>query len=92
MRKFLFGICFFLPAFLLCQTGIRNVSRRSHQVFVYKISASYAEKCIKKDNISVDAFLNQVPFIIFSADSIDQDKLEIGQYALFSVEDNRIVG
>ena len=80
-----------MPAFLLSQTDIRNVSKRSSQVFAYRISSAFAEKCIKQDSINVDAFLKEVPFKIFSADSIYQDKLEKGQYVLISVEDNRIV-
>lgn len=78
------------PTLTFCQTHLKEVSKKSHQVFAYKVNATQAEKFIKKDSIDVDAFLLETPVAIFPVDSVDQKKLPIGQYVLISIEDNRI--
>jgi alpha-2-macroglobulin len=87
----------FLPIFVLCptlvfcQSNLKEIAKRSHQVFAYRVTAAQAEQYTKNDSIGVGEFLSAVPTAVFKADRVDQKKLAPGQYVLISVEDNRIV-
>lgn len=91
MMKTLVLLLFLYPVCGFTQTNLQLLSRKSHRVLAYPISAAKTVLYLEKDSIDIDAFLYQPPEAIFPADSIDESRLANGCHVLFTVEDNRFV-
>jgi len=83
-------LCCLLPRMLSAQTSLSQPRMKSWQEFVYKITAKEAEKYILSDSIDIDRFVSIAPTAIFQFDSVEENKLPLGQYVLISIVDNRI--
>jgi TonB-dependent SusC/RagA subfamily outer membrane receptor len=80
----------FLSGILIAQVNLKRVKKESWQVFAYKITAADAEKYILNDSIDIDRFISNSPTAVFPSDSVNENKLPIGQYVLIAIDDNRI--
>ena len=94
MRKiypFLFAFIL-LPFCLTAQQPLKDARRKSHQLFVYRISADTAEKYLKSGIKQVDHLLQATPVKVLGADTAKAyyDELPVGNYLLLSVKDTLI--
>ncbi len=87
MRKIFLLFCVILPSLCFSQENLKKLRTGSWQAFAYKINAADAEKYRKWDSIPLDVFLTQQPAMIFNADSVEEDRLPLGNYVLISVND-----
>ncbi len=89
MKKALIFLPIFLGFIQICfgQQSLQKIWRKSHQAFLYKISADSAEKYLEEGIGDVDHLLKQQPLMQFAIDRINHDTIPIGNYLIISVQD-----
>ncbi|MEP7372372.1 MAG: carboxypeptidase-like regulatory domain-containing protein [Chitinophagaceae bacterium] len=75
----------------LSQSSIRNARTKSWQCLVYRITGDTAEKYITKRVFSPDHYLNQTPFTVWPADSLQYEELPVGNYLILSVNETELL-
>ena len=90
MKRFLLFFITFLPIFIVAQSSLKNIRQNSWQTFVYRITANDAAQFIQWDSIATDRFIDAIPAFIFATDSMDEDKLPLGNYILLRTIGNKI--
>lgn len=85
----LFFVIGLLPS-LFSQQSLGNITRKSHQVLVYRITADTAEKYITKGIKEIDHYLLQQPTASFRINWRDYDSLPVGNYIMLFVQDTMI--
>ena len=73
-----------LPIFCSSQNRQQKSRERSLQSIAYRITAAEMEQFVKWDSIPVNSFIDRDPLVIFPADSVNVDKLPLGNYLLIS--------
>ncbi|MEP6949339.1 MAG: hypothetical protein ABI863_08700 [Ginsengibacter sp.] len=76
-----------LPFFSLCRGNLQKFRPKSWQTFAYLVSAIEADQFAISDSIPINRFVDRMPTMIFNADSIDEEKLSIGNYVLLTAND-----
>jgi alpha-2-macroglobulin len=91
MKKILFFAVLFISFSCFGQENLNTIRTKSWQTFAYKITAADAEMFQKWDSIPVNKYKDENPFLIFHADSVQTNKLGIGNFLLLSVTDNNVI-
>lgn len=73
------------------QQPLKDIRKKSWMTYVYLIPADTAEKYIKRGIKTVDHYLGQRAAMVFPLDSIDYEKLPVGNYLFVSVMDNELL-
>ncbi|MEO6720107.1 MAG: hypothetical protein ABIN67_07060, partial [Ferruginibacter sp.] len=85
MKIFCLVIIILFPFFCSSQNSPQKFRQKSWQTFAYMITAAEAEKFIAWDSIAVDHFIEREPTMVFHADSVDEEKLAVGNYVLINI-------
>ena len=75
-------IILLFPLLSLSQNNPQKFRAKSGQTFAYHITAGEADQFINWDSIPLSHFVAREPVMIFNADSVDEDKLAVGNYVL----------
>lgn len=67
------------------QTTIRNARQKSYQALVYRIPADSAEKYIRTNLVFPDHLAGEMPFAVWSADTLRHEDLPPGNYLIATV-------
>ncbi len=86
---FLFIFSFFNQD-VFSQSSLRDARKKSYKTYLYNIPADTAEKYLKHGITDIDHYLLQEPVMSFHADSVNYDKIPVGNYLLVSVQDSMI--
>jgi len=79
-----------LPILSFAQSSLKNSRQKSWQTFAYRITAGDAAQFIHWDSIATARFIDAAPAYIFATDSVDEDKLPIGNYVLLRAIGNSV--
>lgn len=72
------------------QQPLQDIRKKSYQALVYRISADTAEQYLNRGIKAIDQYLQQQPAFNFPADTIDYDKIPVGNYLFISVVDSMV--
>jgi len=73
------------------QQPLKDIRKKSLMTYVYRIPADTAEKYVKKGIKTADHYLDQPAALVFPLDSINYEKLPVGNYLFISVIDNELL-
>jgi hypothetical protein len=85
------AILVFTAVVSIAQQNIKHARKKGHFSLVYRISADSAEKFLNKYNLFPDQFLDQTPFATFKYDSLELEKLPIGNYIVISANEEELI-
>jgi autonomous glycyl radical cofactor GrcA len=75
----------------ITQQSLRDAYRNSRFVNVYRITADTAQRYLVKGIPTVDHYLGQTPVAVYHRDSIEYEKLPVGNYIVIGVEGDDLV-
>src|ERR1043165_2077223 len=89
-RTLIIGLILLASVPSFAQQSLKNIRKKSWQSFVYRISADTAEKYLDKGMRSPQPYLSQPPYLVGKADSLELNKLPIGNYLVMTIDDNKL--